>query len=63
MINLPQESEIQDSNQRNACEVEVLMGVWGEGCALISPVEDQILISNVSMDSKLDSRLCILNYL
>lgn len=38
MIDLLQEIEIQDSNERNACEDEVLMDVSGEGCALISLV-------------------------
>lgn len=51
MINLPQEIEIQDSNWRNACELEVLMDVSGEGCALISRVEDQILSLGVRTDS------------
>lgn len=63
LVNLPQEIEIQDSNQRNACDFEVLMDISGEVCALISPVEDQILTLNVSMDSKFDSHLCLLSYL
>lgn len=38
------------------------MDVSGEG-ALESPVEDQILTLNVSMDSKSDTCLCLLSYL